>query len=550
MPIVDIKGIGQAKFPDGMDTSQIRDFLRQKYSQRAINGQSDALSPQPNTVAAYNPSLVDKIGSGIASGLTSTGLISDNYRAQQIGKNISSIGEFLPGVGDATAGDEFGRAVAKGDKTGIALSALGVIPVVGDTLKKAVNVAKKNYDIAFKPLQAEYKLASAARKSEILQEARVLRQPLDFAQSELTRSGLNNTPTKAAEKITKEPNKTFKGKVFHQTSEDFEDFDLSKGADGTAWFTGDKKNFTNPESSASAASGKGRILEREVELKKVAGFKELDQFSVDELRQQGYDGAMLDGDIQVFDQKAIKQSLPMGEVKQVTSYNDMFDFTPEQMAQQLRSSKPDNVINGVYIEQTKFGEKRFNPDGSVEIVKGGEVLRRIEPQDADMAYKNKIMKNEGEKPEVKAAQEKRKAEFDAERIKQQAQEAESYKMQHTAPTREDNPSGDDLTDTFGSDIYTGNALQYFGTGSSYDNKAIKVIQGMKGKPEKAVTIYRAVPSNVKSINSSDWVTTTKEYAQDHMEGEEGWHILSKKVKAKDIATDGNSIHEFGYDPAN
>ena len=73
---------------------------------------------------------------------------------------------------------------------------------------------------------------------------------------------------------------------------------------------------------------------------------------------------------------------------------------------------------------------------------------------------------------------------------------------------------------------------------------------MKGNPEKSVTIYRAVPKSVKEINATDWVTTTKEYAQDHMEGEEGWHILSKKVKAKDIATDGNSIHEFGYDPAN
>ena len=382
MPIVDIKGIGQAKFPDGMDTNQIRDFLRQKYSQRAINGQSDALAPQPNTVAPYNPSLVDKIGGGIADTLTSTGLISDNYRAQQIGKNISSIGEFLPGVGDATAGDEFGTAAAKGDYSGMAMAGLGIIPVAGDLAKKAI------------------------------------------------------------------------------------------------------------------------------------------------------------------------KSLPMNEIKKVTSYNDMFDFTPEQMAQQLRSSKPENVIDGVYIEQTKFGEKRFNPDGSVEIVKGGEVLRRIEPQDADMAYKNKIMKNEGEKPEVKAAQEKRRAELDAERIKQQAQEVESYKMQHTAPTREDNPSGDDLTDTFGSDIYTGNALQYFGTGSSYDDKAISIIQSMKGNPEKSVTIYRAVPKSVKEINATDWVTTTKEYAQDHMEGEEGWHILSKKVKAKDIATDGNSIHEFGYDPAN
>ena len=61
----------------------------------------------------------------------------------------------------------------------------------------------------------------------------------------------------------------------------------------------------------------------------------------------------------------------MDEVKSVTSYNDMFDFTPEQMAQQLRSSKPQNVIDGVYIEQTKFGEKRFNPDGSIEILKDG-----------------------------------------------------------------------------------------------------------------------------------------------------------------------------------
>jgi hypothetical protein len=380
MPKVNIKGVGVAQFPYDMPINDIRSFLRNKYSQGVISGQSDALQPVENVAAPYNPSLVDNIGSGIASGLTSTGLVSDNYGAQRIGKNIASIGELLPGVGDATAGDDFGRALSKGDQFGMAMAGLGVIPVAGDLAKKAI------------------------------------------------------------------------------------------------------------------------------------------------------------------------KSLPMNEIKKVTSYNDMFDFTPEQMAQQLRSSKPTNVIDGVYIEQTKFGEKRFNPDGSVDIVKGGEVLRRIEPQDADMTYKNKIMKNEGEKPEVKAAQEKRRADFDAERIRQQAQDADSYKMQHTAPTREDNPSGDDLTDTFGSDIYTGNALQYFGTGSSYDNKAIRVIQGMKGKPEKAVTIYRAVPKSVKSINPSDWVTTTKEYAQDHMEGEEGWHILSKKIKAKDIATDGNSIHEFGYDP--
>mgnify|MGYP003629839269 CR=1 FL=1 len=143
MPNVNIKGVGIAKFPDGMNTDQIRSFLRQKYSQQAMSGQSDILAPQPDTVAPYNPSLVDKIGSGIASGLTNTGLISDNYRAQQIGKNLSSIGEFLPVVGDATAGDEFGRAVAKGDGVGMAMAGLGVIPVAGDALKGGLAKARK-----------------------------------------------------------------------------------------------------------------------------------------------------------------------------------------------------------------------------------------------------------------------------------------------------------------------------------------------------------------------------------------------------------------------
>jgi len=488
MPIVDIKGVGKAKFPDGMSTDDIRAFLRQKYSQQAMNGQSDILSPQPNIAAPYNPSLVDKIGGGIADTLTKSGLISDNYRAQQIGKNLSSVGEFLPGVGDATAGDEFGRAAAKGDKLGMAMAGLGVIPVAGDLAKKTLKAKFPDFKIGISETPDNIVLDKIVVPDEMRGSGKGTEFMVDLIAD----------ADKKGKAIGLTPSSDFGGNKA-RLKEFYKRFGFVENK-------GKNKDFTISESMVRAP--------REIPIANTP------------------------------------QSLPMDEVKQVTSYNDMFDFTPEQMAQQLRSSKPENVIDGVYIEQTKFGEKRFNPDGSVEIVKGGEVLRRIEPQDADMAYKNKIMKNEGEKPEVKAAQEKRRAEFDAERARQQAQEAETYKMQHTAPTREDNPSGDDLTDTFGSDIYTGNALQYFGTGSSYDNKAIRIIQGMKGKPEKAVTIYRAVPSNVKSINASDWVTTTKEYAQDHMEGEKGWHILSKKVKAKDIATDGNSIHEFGYDPVN
>ncbi len=136
--IVDIKGVGQAQFPDEMPIDDIRSFLRNKYYQRAAQGQSDILSPAPQTVSPYEPTLTERLGGGIAEGLKGAGLISDNYGAQQIGKNVTALGEFLPGIGDAAAGDEFGRAVAEGDNLGMGRAALGAIPVVGDAAKKGV----------------------------------------------------------------------------------------------------------------------------------------------------------------------------------------------------------------------------------------------------------------------------------------------------------------------------------------------------------------------------------------------------------------------------
>jgi len=139
-----------------------------------------------------------------------------------------------------------------------------------------------------------------------------------------------------------------------------------------------------------------------------------------------------------------------------------------------------------------------------------------------------------------------KESIDAERILQD----ETYKVQHQAPTIGDGGvSGVDINNAF-PDIYTGQAEQFYGSGLNYDRKAINVIQSMKGKPDKVVTIYRAVPDSVNVINPGDWVATTREYALDHLGEEKNWHILTKKVKAKDIATDGNSIHEWGYDPSN
>ncbi len=50
------------------------------------------------------------------------------------------------------------------------------------------------------------------------------------------------------------------------------------------------------------------------------------------------------------------------------------------------------------------------------------------------------------------------------------------------------------------------------------------------------------------INKGDWISINRKYAVDHGKSHLGdYKIISKTVKAKEVWTDGNSIHEWGYD---
>ena len=51
------------------------------------------------------------------------------------------------------------------------------------------------------------------------------------------------------------------------------------------------------------------------------------------------------------------------------------------------------------------------------------------------------------------------------------------------------------------------------------------------------------------LNSGDWVTTARQYAVDHGKRSlnNRYKILTKTVRADELFTDGNSIHEWGYD---
>lgn len=128
-----------------------------------------------------------------------------------------------------------------------------------------------------------------------------------------------------------------------------------------------------------------------------------------------------------------------------------------------------------------------------------------------------------------------------------------YVGQHRAPTRDAGAPAFSLAgDIYPDDIYSSRAVQYYGTGSdAMDKQTMGLLQSLRGKPDAGVTIYRAVPKGVDNLNAGDWVTVSKQYAEDHGESALGgdFDIIEKKVKAKDIFTNGDSIHEFGYDPA-
>ena len=128
-----------------------------------------------------------------------------------------------------------------------------------------------------------------------------------------------------------------------------------------------------------------------------------------------------------------------------------------------------------------------------------------------------------------------------------------YVGQHRAPTRDGGAPAFNLAgDIYPDDIYSSKAVQYYGTGSdAMDKKTMSLLQSLRGSPDADVTIYRAVPKGVDNLNAGDWVTVSKQYAKDHGESALGgdFDIIEKKVKAGEIFTNGDSIHEFGYDPA-
>lgn len=92
------------------------------------------------------------------------------------------------------------------------------------------------------------------------------------------------------------------------------------------------------------------------------------------------------------------------------------------------------------------------------------------------------------------------------------------------------------------DIYT--HPQYYADMSSVTyQQSMRAILKYKGKPDSVVTIYRASPRNM--LNTGDWITLSKAYAQAEARAEDS-PVHSFKVKVKDVWFAGDDVNEFGY----
>jgi len=129
---------------------------------------------------------------------------------------------------------------------------------------------------------------------------------------------------------------------------------------------------------------------------------------------------------------------------------------------------------------------------------------------------------------------------------------DSYQMLHRPADRESGAPLSDLTHIYPNDVYGPDGLRFYSvSGDDMDAKAYRKILAFRGKPDEKVWVYRAVPlDSPETVSKGEWISIIPEYAVEHGESQLGgkYKIVAARVRAGDIFTEGDSWHEWGYDP--
>jgi hypothetical protein len=135
-------------------------------------------------------------------------------------------------------------------------------------------------------------------------------------------------------------------------------------------------------------------------------------------------------------------------------------------------------------------------------------------------------------------------------VKAKFSQKPEYGMGHR-PSYEDMPPAHNLLEgeTLPRDVYTHPDYSISSgrirSGDKSANESWAVLQKIKDNPNMEINVYRAGRSD--KLNIGDWVTFSKNYAKESLEGNIE-KVRAYKVKAKDIIFAGDDINEFGYYP--
>lgn len=134
-----------------------------------------------------------------------------------------------------------------------------------------------------------------------------------------------------------------------------------------------------------------------------------------------------------------------------------------------------------------------------------------------------------------------------------AAEVEEYGGHHR-PSRagvlHDLLGGDPERDVMPPDDFYDKPHLYTGYPGSVKDTA-RVMRRVRGKPDATVTVYRAAPPEATHLNTGDWVTLHRGYAEDHArdhsdDPERPFAVHEAEVPAKHVEWAGDDLAEWGY----
>ena len=150
MQRVQIKGTDEVLgFPDGMSDDEMRAAILAEVARNQAMPPSQMLQSAmnaPNQLQPYDRSISERIKYGIGDALQNSGLISNNQAAYQIGGNFGMGVEALPVVGESADLDDLKRSYEQGDGLGMLLAGAGLIPVVGEGVKRGGRAIRESIE--------------------------------------------------------------------------------------------------------------------------------------------------------------------------------------------------------------------------------------------------------------------------------------------------------------------------------------------------------------------------------------------------------------------